>query len=289
MTTGVQLIKQDQVEIVEVENAFSRAEIALYGACVLSFKPKTASEDILWISPTAVYSGHKPIRGGIPICWPWFGAHPLESELPAHGFVRNMLWSLEDSEVLDSGATQVILSCESNNDTMAIWPHAFRLELCVEVAESLSITLTTFNLSDESMIITEALHSYFNVSQASDIQVHGLEGSTHMDKLSDAPAVEQTGVIHLVPPMDSVYVNHRGAAVIEDSGYQRNIRIDKQSSASSVVWNPGPEIVKGFNDIPHDQWQAFLCVEAGNIFENAVKIPAGQKHALTMQLSSQDL
>jgi len=282
---GVRISQQDKITMIDIENKFARAKITTHGGCVLSFTPNNA-QDLLWVSPTAIYNGEKPVRGGVPVCWPWFGAHPTDSSAPAHGFVRNAVWQLDSVEKLASGVTQVVLSFGSSAETLAIWPYEFHLDLKVTVAETLYLELTTTNLSEQEMLITEAFHTYFNVDNADGLNILGLDGSRHLDKLTHAPEVVQAGTIVLQPPMDSVYLDHTTDAVIEDAGNQRQIKIAKHASASSVVWNPGAEIVKGFGDIPDELWTKFVCVEAGNIFDNAVPIASGQKHSLMMQLAN---
>lgn len=273
--------------LIEVDNAFATAKISLHGACVLSFVPKKAGAvDVLWESPTAIYDGSKPIRGGIPVCWPWFGPHPTDETLPAHGFVRDLIWQIDEIDHLDSGATEINLSCTSCPRSLAMWPYAFNLTLKVTVAETLTLDLTTSNLSKDTMTITEALHTYFNVGDVNGLEIAGVKDAMHMNKLSNAPAQRQESDITMAPPMDSVFVNQTAELVINDKLNQRKIHIAKQQAESCVVWNPGPEIVKGFKDIPHDQWQQFVCVEAGNVFDNAVSIAPGESHCLSMQLSA---
>lgn len=120
---GLSFRTQENVQIIQIDNEFSTAEITPHGGCVLSFIPKAHSniQDLLWVSPTAVYNAEKPVRGGVPVCWPWFGAHPTEESKPAHGFVRNAPWQLDQVNDLDSGATEVILSFESSEQTLKIW------------------------------------------------------------------------------------------------------------------------------------------------------------------------
>ena len=285
---GVKLSLQERVGIIEVDNAFATAKITTHGGCVLSFIPKLPAntQDLLWVSPTAVYSGEKPIRGGIPICWPWFGAHPTEDEKPAHGFVRNNVWQLDEVNTLESGATEIVLSFESTPEAWVIWPHYFQLELKIEVGEQLSLSLSTTNLSDEEMVLTEAFHTYFNIENANELNISGLDKSRHLDKLTHAAEEIHTGNLVLKPPMDSVYLDQTADIIIEDKGHNRQIKMTKQSSGSAVVWNPGPETVKGFGDIPDDQWSTFACVEAGNIFDNAIRLQKDEKHSFNMQLSN---
>ena len=281
---GVTFSMQDHIMLINVENKFASAVITTHGASVLSYTPKDG-KDLLWVSPTAIYSGEKPVRGGVPICWPWFGAGK-QAGLPAHGFVRNAVWHLEHVTNMDSGVTEVVLTMDATEETLKIWPHNFHLELRIEVGQKLAMSLSTTNKNDYDIEITEALHTYFNVSESAGLLVSGVEGATEHNTLIKPPAVsvcEQA--ITLTPPMDSVFTNQTDDLVIHDVANGRNIKIEKQQAKSAIVWNPGPEIIKGFADVPEQSWTDFVCVEAGNVFENAITIPAGEKHCMRMLLS----
>ena len=280
--------QQDKLSVITVENDFATAKITPYGANVLSFVPKSSSNvaDLLWVSPAARFDGRQPVRGGIPICWPWFGKHSTDSTLPAHGFVRNALWQLDQVSHLESGATELSFSIESSDESLKVWPYSFHLQLVVTVAESLTLRLVTTNLSDQTMVLTEAFHSYFKVGDASKVTVSGLENSVHIDTLNTMKRSVQTKKLFLSPPMDSVFLNHAVDAKIDDVVLSRQISVRKQGSSSTVVWNPGSEIVKGFKDISNEAWPEFLCVESGNVFEDVVTLLAGEKHELKLELFS---
>jgi len=281
---GVKFTTRDGVELIHIENQFAKATITTYGATVLSFIP-IGQRDVLWVSDTAVYDGTKPVRGGVPICWPWFGA-ANQPGLPAHGFVRNMVWQVEKVGQLENGETRISLVCKSNQETLKVWPHEFELKLCVQVNSSLTLTLTTVNLGDEPVDITEALHTYFAVANPIGLPIKGLENSTHLDKLiENAPAEVQKEVVVLNPAKDSVYLNQSGEISIVDSDNSREITIEKRNSQSSVVWNPGPEIVKGFADIDDQAWLEFACVESGNVLDNVITVPAHSEHLLSVKYS----
>lgn len=281
--------QQGELSMITVDNVFATVKIALYGANVLSFVPKGAGGDLdlLWMSPSALFDGRQPVRGGIPLCWPWFGKHATNSALPAHGFVRNLLWQLDQVSTLESGETELSFSIRSCKSTLEIWPYSFHLILVVTVGEALSLRLITSNVSDQEMCFTEAFHSYFRVEDVSRVSVSGLEGSTRIDTLNNWQRSIQSDTLSLSnPTMDSVFLNHSVDAVLDDPLLSRRIYIRKQSSSSSVVWNPGPEIVKGFKDIPEEAWPSFLCIESGNVFENVVVLAPGEKHELSLELSS---
>ncbi|MDX1795418.1 MAG: D-hexose-6-phosphate mutarotase, partial [Hydrogenovibrio sp.] len=163
---GVQFSMQQNLLVIEVENRFATAKITNHGASVLSYVPKqgpSAETDLLWVSDQAVFDGSKPVRGGIPVCWPWFGKAE-DPELPAHGFVRNRVWQVEQVSNLENGVTEVVLSTHSDDASLAIWPHAFDLTLRVEIGEKLTMTLISHNPNAYDISITEAFHSYFNVA-----------------------------------------------------------------------------------------------------------------------------
>lgn len=285
---GVTFSMRDHLMMIDVENEYAKATITTHGACVLSYVPQ-GGQDLLWVSPTAVYNGQKAVRGGIPVCWPWFGK-AKSAGLPAHGFVRNMVWHLDRVANLPSGVTEVRLVCDDTAETRSVWPHAFHLELKIEVGDKLALSLTTTNLNDHDIEITEALHTYFKVADPRGLTVAGLGNTIHLDKLNEeAPPEIQTEPVVIHPPKDSVYLNHQGEAVIEDLGNQRRIVIEKRNSDSSVVWNPGPEIVKGFDDIPEQGWLEFACVESGNVLDNQVVIPSEEKHCMVMILCAERL
>ncbi len=281
---GVKFSTQDGVELIEVENPFAKALITTHGGSVLSFIP-AGQQDLLWVSSQAVYDGSKAVRGGIPVCWPWFGKS-AEEGLPAHGFVRNMTWQLDNVQQLDSGITCVGMSIASSEQTLQYWPHEFELYLCIEIGPKLILNLTTHNRNDHAIHITEALHTYFNVGNPESLQIDGLQLATHLDKLEiDAEPETQTKILDLAPPRDSVYLDQTGTVSILDKENSRKILIEKRNSHSSVVWNPGPETVKGFSDIDDDAWREFACVESGNVLDNAISVPAHSKHNLSVQYS----
>lgn len=286
---SVHFSMQDHLMMIEVDNEFAQARITTHGASVLSYTPKKSAkgaQDLLWVSSSAVYNGQKAVRGGIPVCWPWFGK-AKSAGLPAHGFVRNLVWHLDQVADLESGVTEVVLSCQANEHTLAIWPHKFHLQLRIEIGEKLILSLTTTNLNAYDLEITEALHTYFNVADPRGLVIHGLENSTHLDKLNEqVPAEIQQQPVVLHPPMDSVYLNQTGEVTLEDIGHKRRILIENRQTSSAVVWNPGPEIVKGFDDITEEGWLEFACVESGNVLNNAVIVPAEQKHTFSVILSA---
>lgn len=285
---GVRFYMQDHLMMIEVENKHATALITTHGASVLSYVPKQGVSkdiDLLWVSPTSVYDGSKPVRGGIPVCWPWFGPSH-QAGLPAHGFVRNRVWHLHDVACLGNGDTVIELRIASDETSLDLWPHAFQLALKVTVSDTLQVELITTNVNDHDIEITEALHTYFTVSESQGLKVDGLDGSECLDKLTHEPGVIQTKALLLKPPIDSVFANQTQPVTIEDIGYGRHILIEADNSHSTVVWNPGPEIIKGFADMPDEAWPNMVCVESGNVLDDVVIIPSEHSHTLKMTLSA---
>lgn len=279
---GVNFRLQENVVVIDVENDFASASLSPFGASVLGYQP-LGEQAVLWQSSSAIFDGKKAIRGGIPICWPWFGKANADG-LPAHGFVRSLDWQIVSIEALPAG-TKLVFSIESDAQTQALWPYDFHLELSVLVGKTLSLSLTTRNLSDRPVDITQALHSYFNVSNVDQVSVTGLSGSECIDTLA-SPETRQPAEqpLELKAPIDSVFVNQHNTLQIVDDALNRKIQIEK-NGASSIVWNPGSEIVKGFVDIADHAWCDFLCVEAGNVWDNSVSIASGEAQSLQMDIA----
>lgn len=285
---NVRFYQRDQLIMIELQNDYGQATLTTHGGTLLSYIP-AGEQDLLWVSDTAIYDGTKPVRGGVPVCWPWFGAydaskmgaHPSGAAKKAHGFARYELWEVESVENVGD-VTQLVLSLSPNERIQQAWPFAFKLSLVVTLGKQLSIDLIGDNLSDQAWLVTEALHTYFKVVQAPGLVVEGLEGVTYYDKNQDFAPFTQLDSLKVQAPMDCVFVDHTGDLVIKDQG--RDLVIAKTNSASTIVWNPGAEGVKAFADMPHDQYQQMLCVEVGNALQNGYELDAGARHVMSMTL-----
>ena len=285
----IRFYQRDQLVMIELKNDYGQATLTTHGATLLSYIP-AGSDEILWVSQTAVFDGSKPVRGGVPVCWPWFGAydvtkmpaHPSDAAKKAHGFVRYEVWQVEAVESVGE-AVRVVLSLTPNDNTQAVWPFDFKVRLAVTLGEALTVDLIGENRSDQAWWLTEALHSYFKVAQAPGLVIEGLENTRYFDKNRDFAEFKQIDTLNLQPPMDCVFINHSWPITLKDQG--RDIRIDKQHSASTIVWNPGEEGVKAFADIPTQDYANFVCVEAGNALENGYWLKPGESHSMSMVLS----
>lgn len=276
----VRFYQRDQLIFVDIHNRFGQITFTPLGATLLSYLPKGAEQNVFWLSDTLISDGRKPIRGGVPICWPWFGDGAPNQ--PAHGCVRDQVWQIDQIEN-QAGATQINLSLRANSHTLALWPFDFKLTLSITLAESLTLQLIAENLSDSDWSISEALHSYFNVAQADQVELQGLDQLSYLDKNQNYAKFIQQGNLYVSPPLDYVYLDHHGDTVIKD--LTRHILIEKQNSASTIVWNPGSQGAQMLKDMPDNAYPNMLCVEAGNALQNSYLLPAKQSHCLTLKVS----
>jgi D-hexose-6-phosphate mutarotase len=279
----------DGLVVVDITNAHASASISLQGGHLLSWQPVSASEPVLWMSKDAQFATGKSIRGGIPVCWPWFGAHGSESSFPAHGFARTQAWQVKSTRSLDDGSTEISLSLPSNATLSSMWSHQAQLEMLVNVGSSLKIALITRNLGDQDVTISEALHTYFQVSDVAQVQIEGLDGTHFHDKAAGWTQGDQTGAIGFAAEVDRVYVNAPNRCSIVDPAWQRRIHINKIGSQSTVVWNPWAARAAQMGDLGEDGWKRFVCVESANALENAITIAAGKVHTLAVEYSVEAL
>ena len=273
----------------EIDNALGTAYLCLQGAHITTFRPKDQDEPVIWLSDYAKFAPGKSIRGGAPVCWPWFGPHETESGFPGHGFARTVMWDVTQSGALASGETEITLALVETEQTRAQWPHPSRVELKVVVGKSLKAELITTNLGDSDIRIGEALHTYFQIGDIAEIKVLGLEGCEYVDKVGPVTRRTQEGTATFAGEVDRVYVNTEATCVIEDSRLKRRIVIAKSGSRSTVLWTPWTEKADKMGDFGPDGWRRMVCVESVNALENVVVIPAGQSHTMSVAYSAEAL
>jgi glucose-6-phosphate 1-epimerase len=259
---------------IEVANEQATALISLYGGQVLAFKPRNAARDLLFVSDNAYYQTGKAIKGGTPICWPWFGPDPKGLGRPNHGFARNRLWEIKRTEALPGGATQVVLGFGDTADTRELWPYAFALTLEITVGNTLNLALVSQNLSDRPFDLTQALHTYFTVGDITQTTVRGLDGTTYIDKVDGGAVKSQSGPIAIAEEVDRIYQTVPAELMIDDPALQRQIHITSTGNQTAVVWNPWVEVSAKSGDLTDDAYQHFVCVETTNAADDVVTVPA---------------
>jgi glucose-6-phosphate 1-epimerase len=265
---------------VHLENNGSTAFISLYGAHVLHYTPK-GEKDVLWNSETSFFEQGKPIRGGIPVCWPWFGPHISDTSKPMHGFARLSVWEVIKTSVTGSGETELVLSLSDNPGTHELWPHSFEAHLIVNLGKKLSVALKIRNTGAAPFTFAEALHTYFNVGDASQITISGLEGCTYLDGTNQNNQVHQTEkLIGIKKEENRRYLDTTATCIIHDPVFDRNIQVEKQNSNTTVVWNPWTATARLMPDFDDEGYKTMVCVEAANAFSNVVTLQPGEKYEM---------
>jgi len=256
------------------------AEIYLNGAHVSRYEPKGA-KPVLFMSAESQFTPGKPIRGGVPVIFPWFGPREGHPESPAHGLVRTMAWQPISARQTSDGAVEVVLSVSSNEATRAQWPHDFALHFIVTVGKQLDMVLEVQNTGKEAFRFEEALHTYFSVKDVRNVSVTGLAGAEYFDKVDGFKRKRQGAEpIRITGETDRLYVNTATTCVIDDPGLSRKIIVEKERSDSTVVWNPWIAKSKALPDFGDDEWPGMICVETCNAVENAVNLRAGAAHRM---------
>ena len=268
------------IPVVEIQNDQASAAISLQGAHILSWVP-AGEDDVVWLSDDAKFAMGKSVRGGVPICWPWFGPHENNGDYPAHGFARTVLWQVIKTEPVSADETQITFRLDTRQleeADQAMWPLPTVAEYRLSIGKTLTMELTTFNCSEQTMTIGQALHTYFKVNDASGTRILGLEDKDYLDKTDDFNRKTQTGAITINDEVDRVYLATSDDLVIDDN--QREILIKKQGSQSTVVWNPWKTVADKMGDLGEDGYLRMLCVESANAKEDTVDIDAGGSHTL---------
>lgn len=258
--------------MIQISNAKANALISIYAGQVLSYQPIGESADLMFLSEKAYYQTGKAIKGGAPICWPWFGPDPEERGRPAHGFVRNRMWQIAGTKITTDGEVMVILGLEDSAETKNIWPHSFALTQEITVGKSLNLELITKNTGTEAFSITQAFHTYFNVGDIDHVKVLGLEGCTYIDKVDNSVQKQQIGAVTINAEVDRVYLDVKNIQIIEDAALKRRIRITSNGNTTAVVWNPWEKIAVEMADLRDNDYQRFLCVETTNAAEDIMEI-----------------
>lgn len=278
---------ENGMPVVLLENRFGSATAYLHGAHVTDLRLNTHPSPVLWMSPKAVFADGKAIRGGVPICWPWFGPHSADESKPNHGFARNRSWSVAGSKV-DDGEVTVSFSLSQDDATLELWPHEFELEYSVSLSDRLAMRLQFWNTGSAPASVGGALHSYFKVSQIENSTVEFGKPTEYYDQLEDMARKRQEGPVVFDREVDRIYIPDEDVAHINDVGFDRIINVTSQGSRSAVVWNPWTEKAKRMGDFPDDGYRTMLCVETANAADDVHTIEPNAIHVLEQTISIAD-
>jgi D-hexose-6-phosphate mutarotase len=268
--------------------AEGEAHVLLHGGHVCHFQPR-GEKPVLWMSGESRFEAGKPIRGGVPVCFPWFGPKVGSPEAPMHGFARILPWVVAAVTREPDDGLRAVLELTAEAAARGGFAHELALSLSVSVGRSLRIALTARNANSAPATIEEALHSYFAVSDVRSVRIHGLEGAVYVDKTAAmARKPGEAGPIAITAETDRVYPGTTGAVTIEDPGWQRRIVVSKSGSATTVVWNPWIAKAKALPDFGDDEWTGMVCVETANAGADAVTLAPGASHVMTATLEVLD-
>lgn len=266
--------------LIEIEHLFANAKISLFGGQVISWQP-VGENEVFWLSKNLAVEKGKAIRGGIPLCWPWFGKHPQDSENSAgnHGFVRDKNWNLETIKI-DENNVEIRLSWQGDNMS-ALWPNQCKLEQRLTIGKTFKQILTMQNLSSHNAYYTSALHNYFLVSSPNSVVVNGLSESTFFDKMSNK-ICEPKKLTNCTGPVDRIY-NTNNSIQLVDKAWNRIIELKTTNTHHWVLWNPGLEIAESMIDIHSNGEQEFVCLEPANT--NETLLSSGAEIKISQEIS----
>ncbi len=266
-------------EYIEIKNSAASAKIALQGAHIFSFK--RSDEELLWLSRESAFENGTAIRGGIPICWPRFGN--LDTSLPQHGFARIFIFELvsvhEESKIL----TTVHIKLKSSKESRKIWDYTFELDIFFYISETLKIEMKTTNSDTKEFFITEAFHTYFNISKIADVQIFGLENRHYIDTLIDKEVV-QRGSIKIDKEVDRIYKESSSEIVLEDS--EKKVRIEAFNSNSVIVWNPWIEKCAKMSGMQKEGYKKFVCIESANALDDFKIVKPNKSVSISVEYST---
>lgn len=270
----------------KVSTPACQALVHLHGAQVAQWQPN-GQAPVIWLSERSWMSPDKPIRGGIPVIFPWFGPSAAGRSLPAHGFARLATWKLYGAELDENGTARLLLGLDGDECTMLPgaqdYPDDFTLRLQINLGAKLSVALTV-TAGAHPLRYEEALHTYLSVAEARQLRITGLEHAAYFDKVGQREAV-QMGELQITGETDRVF-EHSGETKIEicDEISARTLKIGKTGSRTTVVWNPGADRARALPDLGDQEWRSMICVEAANIGEHAIQLTPGQSHKITQTI-----
>jgi glucose-6-phosphate 1-epimerase len=284
-TPTVTSITRDQLPIMQATGKYSRIAVALQGAHLIDWTPAN-SAPVLFLSPLTAFTSGKAIRGGVPLCFPWFGPKAGDPHAMQHGFARGRDWSLERAEVDSTGTACLAFSLVPDNTTRAAWPYEFSARTLIRAGQDLTITLEIRNTGLTPFTFGAALHTYLSVSDVRQIAVRGLEDTTFLDKVGGTSVLRRDGQTPLTftGETDRIYLDTTATCIVEDPVWRRRIHISKSGSRSTVIWNPWTAKASAMADLGEESWPGFVCVETCNAGDDTITLRPDATHRLIAQI-----
>jgi glucose-6-phosphate 1-epimerase len=297
-TPNVEAVKLDELNCWRIRHGQAELLVAQQGAHILSYQ-LAGQPPLIWLNDEAVFKTGKSIRAGVPVCWPWFGnfarnpqsvqAMRISNEAPsAHGFVRAMDWELGGIEA-EGESLKVEFLLPYPEGGFPGWPHQVDLTLSIRLDEQLHIHLISHNRGSETVSISQALHSYFAVSDVREVHVEGVDGLSYIETLEDWKTRQQFGDLRFTGETDRIYLDAPPLLSIVDPAWERRIELTSMGSRTAVIWNPWIDRAAAFSDMADDGWQRMLCIETANVMGDVVNLKPGASHTLGVSVGSKPL
>ena len=292
---AVEASQLDSLAAWRIRHGDAELLLAQQGAQILSYR-RGSQPPLIWLSEQAAYQRGQGVRGGVPVCWPWFGdltRNPpavqamVSGEAPFHGLVRTLDWQLDEVEQLDTGV-RVSLSLPSGS-ALPGWQGTVQPRLQLTLGDDLLIELHNANTGQQTAAISQALHSYFAISDIQKVQLHGLDGCRYIETLEDWAERRQQGDLGFAGETDRIYLDVPARLELLDHGWQRRLVLEVSGSRSAIVWNPWIDKAGRLSQFAADAWQRMLCIETANVWDDCLQLAPGESHCLSLRLSSQAL
>lgn len=269
------------IPLLVVDSPRCYAVIALQGAQLLEFKTKPDFTPLLWLSPKAVFDSGKAIRGGIPVCAPWFGPHPSEKTYPKHGFVRIECWTLTQSEQSADGLVRLTFTYTPSDTGQKLYPYDFTLRLIMTLSEDIQLTLEVTNHSARAMPFSWALHSYHPVGDLTSVQVEGLENIEFLDATDNYARKQEAHPIRFSGELDRVYEHVPATQVIRGTP---GITLNGTNCPTCIVWNPGKALAATMPDV-QGGFSEYICVERGAAHGDSWEVATGHTERAELRIA----
>ncbi|MDH4584032.1 D-hexose-6-phosphate mutarotase [Pseudomonas sp. BN415] len=294
----VERIELDELTCWRVRTEDAELQVAQQGAQILGYQ-RDGEPPLIWLSNQAAYQKGKAVRGGVPVCWPWFGdlrRNPAEVQgmheggplCPAHGLVRELDWELLNIDT-DGPTVHMAFAVDSRSPLLPGWPHAAKLHLDIRLGEALQVSLSNHNLGDTPLAISQALHSYFAISDVREVEVEGLDGCPYIETLEDWQLRKQQGSLAFSSETDRIYLKTPSRMSILDRAWKRRIQLDVEGSASAVVWNPWIDKARRLSQFAEDAWQGMLCIETARVMDDILMLKPGEEQRMVLNIASKPL
>lgn len=268
--------------IASLANRYGSCEVSLYGGHVLSYRP-TGHGPVLFLSKKSYCEPGKAIRGGVPVCWPWFGP-ASDKTLPTHGFARICQWDLRGTEYSDE-STEIRLALSDSELTRRIWPFAFELTLAIRLDQRLNLSLTTVNRDSKPFVLTTGFHPYFRVRNIMDVTVRGLDGAPFVNRLTGQTGTQE-GPLNIRSETDRIFTPAQAECALLDAGLNRAIAMVFEGTRNLVVWNPWIDKARAMADFGDDEYTRTLCLEPAVTSTAAVTLAPGGRHTLSAAIQA---